>query len=67
MAKREELFKDESAALIEELVELLAEMKEDGTCLTDDIRRIATELDEVWKSVNDTAEIVEEEVIEDEE
>lgn len=67
MAKREELFKDESVALLAELEEVIHEMNEDGTCLTDEIRRIAGELDEVWKSVMEIAETVEEEAIEDEE
>lgn len=67
MAKREDLFKDEAASLMDEMAEVLNEMREDGTCLTEDIRRIADEMDEVWKFVMETAETVEEEVIDEEE
>jgi hypothetical protein len=67
VAKREDLFKDEAASLMDEMAEVLNEMREDGTCLTEDIRRIADEMDEVWKFVMETAETVEEEVIDEEE
>lgn len=66
MAKREDLFKDEAISSLDELDELIKEMREDGTCLTDDIRRIADELDETWKSVMETAEAAEEEDINEE-
>lgn len=65
MGKREELFKDEAADLIEEMEQLLKDMKDDGICATEDIRRIAKEMDELWDEVSTNTE--EEEFEEDNE
>ncbi len=52
MGTREKIFAEEAGSLFDELVNLVEEMKDDGICMTDDLRRIADELDELWKEVN---------------
>jgi hypothetical protein len=44
---RAEMFKDEAGSQIEELEQVIKDMKEEGMCYTDDIRRLADELDEI--------------------
>ena len=59
--KPEQIFKEESKDLLEELEELIKEMREDGVPLTDDLRRIAKEMDDIWLEVLEEQEIEEEE------
>lgn len=56
MGKREELFKDEASAALDELKQVAREMETDGTCLSEEIRRIADSLDEIWLGVLRTVE-----------
>jgi hypothetical protein len=52
MGIREKIFIDEASDLLDELEELIKDMREDGICTTEDIRRIANELDETWKELD---------------
>lgn len=48
MSSQKEYFLEESAHIIAQLEEVIAEMKADGICLSAEIHRLANQLDRVW-------------------
>jgi hypothetical protein len=58
---RTEMFKDEAASQFDELKQVILDMESEGICYTEDLRRIADELDEIWNNISTKADVTEEE------
>jgi hypothetical protein len=65
MLKINHMFLDEAGEAIDELKEIVAEIEDQGLPLTEDLRRIAKKLDEIWEKIEEDLEDVIDDVTED--
>lgn len=69
MGTTEDLFKDAVDSTLDELLELVQEMKDDGINMADEVHRLANEVEKIWAESVEHSEAAEadEAAIEDEE